>query len=418
MRVAVIGGGVVGVCTAYYLAEAGHQVAVIERYGNVAQEASFGNLDLLGPASLRPWFGPGTLSKILSMLYRPESPMAFSARFQPAMWRWLRRAVSESRVERFRQNQQRVQRLAGFSQELMQHLAQDHGLDFQQRSGAMTVFRTAKELEAAQPWLEVLGEAGVRSELLDADAARQLEPAMSADTPLHAALFTPDDWTGNCPLFVRQLRTIAQDRGVEFHFNCEVAAVKPELGGVSILIESRHVDADAVVIAAGADSGRLLKGMGIHLPMYPVKVYSASTAIQEYELAPQIALFDDCYRVALTRLGKRLRIAGCAELGSTNFDLHQKALATLVKVGDEWFPNAANYRSANFWCGPVAMLAEGVPLVGATKYANVFVNAGHGATAWGLAAGSGKVVADLLSGQRPEIDTDGLTLTRYGDRLR
>ncbi len=418
MRIAVIGGGVVGVCTAYYLAEAGHEVAVVERYGNVAQEASFGNIDLMGPAAVRPWAMPGTPSRVLRMLFRPESPMAFSSRFEPAMWGWLRRSASESAVQRFKQNQQRLHRLASYSQELMQHLVQQHDLDFQQHSGVMMMFRSAKDVEQAHSLMEALGEAGVRNELLDAEAARQLEPALSPDTTLHSALFMPDDWSGNCPLFVRQLKTIAQDRGVEFHFNSEVEAVQPELGGVSFRIGGRSVDADAVVIAAGADSARLLKGIGLSLPMYPVKVYSASTPIQEYELAPQVALFDDAYRVALTRLGKRIRIAGCAELGSSNFDLHQKAINTLVKVGDDWFPNAANYRTASFWCGPVAMLPEGVPLLGPTRYANVFVNAGHGAGAWGLAAGSGKLMADIICGRRPEIDTDGLTLTRYGDRLR
>lgn len=418
MRIAVIGGGVIGVSTAYFLAEAGHSVAVVERYGNVAQEASFGNLDLMGPSATRPLSSPGIPGRVLSMLLRPESPVCFSSRLEPAMWRWLRRSMSESKLTRFKQNQQRLRRLAIYAQDLMQHLVRQHELDFQQRSGALMMFRTAREAELAHPVMEMLGEFGSRHELMDVDAARQLEPALSADTPFHSALYMPDDWVGNCPLFVRQLKTLAQDRGVEFHFNCEVQAIRPELGGISFQVEGRHIDADAVVIAAGSDSGRLLKSIGIGLPLYPVKVYSASTPIQEYELAPQISVFDDTYRVALSRLGKRLRIAGCTELGSSNVDLHQKAVNTLVKVADDWFPNAANYRTASFWCGPAAMLPEGVPLLGATRYANVFVNAGHGSLAWSLAAGSGKIVADIVSGRRPEIDTDGLTLTRYGDRLR
>jgi D-amino-acid dehydrogenase len=418
MRIAVIGGGVVGVCTAYYLAEAGHDVSVVERYGNVAQEASFGNLDLMGPASVRPWSMPGTPSRVLRMLMRPESPMAFSARFEPAMWGWLRRSMSESSVNRFKQNQQRLHRLGTYSHELMQHLAQVHELDFQQRNGLMMMIRSAKDMDQAQPLMEALGEAGVRSELLEPEAAMQLEPTLSTDTPFQGALYMPDDWAGNCPLFTRQLKSVAQNRGVEFHFNTEVEAIQPELGGVSFRVTDRNIDVDAIVIAAGAESGRLLKSIGISLPMYPVKVYSASTQIQEYDLAPNMSVYDDTYRVALTRLGKRIRIAGCAELGSSNFNLHQKAIDTMVKVADDWFPNAANYRTATFWCGPTAMLPEGVPLLGATQYPNVFINAGHGAGSWALAAGSGKVVADIISGHRPEIDTDGLTLTRYGDRLR
>jgi D-amino-acid dehydrogenase len=268
----------------------------------------------------------------------------------------------------------------------MQHLAQTCELDFQQRSGALMMFRTSRELELAQPMMELLGEIGGRHELLDIEAARQLEPALSTETAFHSALYIPDDWSGNCPLFVRQMKSLAQDKGVEFHFNTEVQAIRAEIGGMSFQVEGRSNDTDAVVVAAGSDSVRLLKAIGISLPLYPVKVYSASTPIQEYELAPQLSVFDDTYRVGLTRLGKRIRIAGCAELGSSSFDLNQKAVNTLVKVGDDWFPNAANYRTASFWCGPAAMLPEGVPLLGATRYSNVFINTGHGAGAWALAA--------------------------------
>jgi D-amino-acid dehydrogenase len=384
MRVAVIGGGVVGVCTAYYLAEAGHEVAVVERYGNVAQEASFGNLDLMGPSSPRPWAMPGTPSKIISMLFRPESPVAFSARFEPAMWGWIRRWVAECKLPRLKLNHHRLRRLTDYSKELMEQLAHTHSLDYQQRSGVLMMFRTARDLQLAQPAIELMGAMGTRHELLDPEAARLLEPALSAETNFHS----------------------------------EVQAIRPEVGGISFQVNGRSIDVDAVVVAAGSDSAQLLKPIGVNLPLYPVKVYSASTPIQEFELAPQLSVYDDTYRVALTRLGKRIRIAGCAELGSSSVDLHQKAINTLVKVGDDWFPNAANYRTASFWCGPTGMLPEGVPLLGATRYPNVFINAGHGSGAWAMAAGSGKLLADMISGRRTDIDTDGLTLARYGDRAR
>ncbi len=416
MRVAVIGGGVVGVCTAYYLAEAGHEVTVFERYGNVAQEASFGNLDLMGPASLRPWALPGTPSRIFSMLFRPESPVAFSAQFEPAMWRWIRRWVKECQLERFSHNQRHLHRLAAYSTGLMTELAQTHQLDFQQRSGVMVMFRTARDLQQAQPILEMLGQFGSEHELLEAQTARELEPALANAAPFHAALYIPADKVGNCPLFVRQVKTLAQNRGVEFQFNQEVQSIAPELGGVSFQVDGRSIDVDAVVVAAGSDSARLLKPIGVSMPMYPVKVYSASTAIQEFDLAPQTAVFDDTYRVAMTRLGNRIRLAGCAEMGSSTVNLHRKAISTMVKVADDWFPNAANYRTANFWCGPAGMLPEGVPLLGPTKFGNVFVNAGHGSGAWAMATGSGKLVADMVSGQTPDIDAEGLTLARYGER--
>ena len=414
MRVAVIGGGVIGVSTAYYLAEAGHEVMVVERYGNVAQEASFGNVDLMGPNStLRQWTVPGLPYRALSMLFRQESPVAFSARFEPAMWSWIRRWISECRLQRFKENQQRLKMLADYSAQQMTQLIQTHEMDFQQHKAAMVMFRTAKDLQLARLTMQLLGESGTNHELLDQEAARQMEPALSTEVEFHSGLYLPDDQAGNSPLFVRQMKILCQNLGVEFHFNNHVQSIRNEQNKVELQIDGRSVMVDALVIAAGSETAKLMHGLGTHLPLYPVKVYSASAAVQEYEMAPKVSLFDDTYQVSITRLGKRIRIAGCAEMGSSSVNLHQKAVNTLVKVADDWFPNAANYRHANFWSGTAGMLPEGIPLLGATKHPNIFINAGHGAGAWALAAGSGKLLADIISQREPEINMQGLTLARY-----
>ncbi len=414
MRVAVIGGGIIGVSTAYYLAEAGHEVMVVERYGNVAQEASFGNVDLMGPNStLRQWTVPGLPYRALSMLFRQESPVSFSARFEPAMWSWIRRWISECRLQRFKENQQRLKMLADYSALQMSQLIQTHEMDFQQHKAAMVMFRTAKDLQLARLTMQLLGESGTNHELLDQEAARQMEPALSTEVEFHSGLYLPDDQAGNSPLFVRQMKILCQNLGVEFHFNNHVQSIRNEQNKVELQIDGRSVMVDALVIAAGSETAKLMHGLGTHLPLYPVKVYSASAAVQEYEMAPKVSLFDDTYQVSITRLGKRIRIAGCAEMGSSSVNLHQKAVNTLVKVADDWFPNAANYRHANFWSGTAGMLPEGIPLLGATKHPNIFINAGHGAGAWALAAGSGKLLADIISQREPEIDMQGLTLARY-----
>jgi D-amino-acid dehydrogenase len=414
MRVAVIGGGVIGVSTAYYLAEAGHEVIVVERYGNVAQEASFGNVDLMGPNStLRQWTVPGLPYRALSMLFLQESPVAFSARFEPAMWSWIRRWISECRLQRFKENQQRLKMLADYSAQQMTQLIQTHEMDFQQHKAAMVMFRTAKDLQLARLTMQLLGESGTNHELLDQEAARQMEPALSTEVEFHSGLYLPDDQAGNSPLFVRQMKILCQNLGVEFHFNNHVQSIRSEQNKVELQIDGRSVMVDALVIAAGSETAKLMYGLGTYLPLYPVKVYSASAAVQEYEMAPKVSLFDDTYQVSITRLGKRIRIAGCAEMGSSSVNLHQKAVNTLVKVADDWFPNAANYRHANFWSGTAGMLPEGIPLLGATKHPNIFINAGHGAGAWALAAGSGKLLADIISQREPEINMQGLTLARY-----
>jgi D-amino-acid dehydrogenase len=413
MQVAVIGGGVIGVCTAYFLAVAGHEVVVIERYGNVAQEASFGNTGILSPGYAVPWAAPGMPKKILSYLLKSEAPVLLKATVDPALWRWMRMWLAECEIERHRINAARMQRMVLYSRDILHSLQQDHALEYEQTTGFLQLFRSNRELEMARPAIELLAEYGIGHRLVDADAARQIEPALAVHTPLAAGLYFPQDESGNCPLFTRQLKNIAESIGVEFHFNSAVSAIDSAGDRITMHIEERSFSADAVVIAAGSDSMQLLEPLGIRMPLYPVKGFSATALIKNLDEAPLAALMDESYKVAISRMGNRIRIAGTAEIGSRTLDFRDAALRTLIKVGNDWFPDAANYNTASFWCGAPLMLPDGLPLLGTTSARNVFINTGHGLTGWAMAAGSGKVLADIISGKTPDIDIDGLTLSRY-----
>lgn len=414
MQVAVIGGGVIGVCTAYFLAAAGHEVVVIERYGNVAQEASFGNAGVIAPGYVAPWAAPGMPGKILSSLFKSESAVLLKPTMNRELWRWARMWLKECNLERYRINRTRMQRVASYSREILQKLTAHYELNYEQSTGVLQLFRSQRELDLARPAIEFLMESGLAHRMLDPDEARRIEPALSAHTPLAAALHLPQDESGNCPLFTRQLRHIAESMGVEFHFNSTVSALASEGRRVSMRIGEKAFSADAVVIAAGIDSVRLLEPLGIQIPLFPVKGYSATAFIKDFEHAPLSALIDESYKVWITRLGSRVRVAGIADLGSRGPDLREAALRTLVKVGDDWFPNAANYHNATYWCGLRPMLPDAAPLLGATPVDNVFINIGHGSAGWAMAAGSGKIVSDLVSGHAADIDMTGLTLGRYG----
>ena len=414
MQVAVVGGGVAGVCTAYFLAAAGHQTVVLERYSNVALETSFGNAGLMAPGHAAPWAAPGMPQKLLSYLFKPESPAVLKPGMNPTLWRWMRRWLAECDIARFRVNKMRMQRLAVYSNALMALLREHHGLDYEQTRGLLQLFRSQAERAMAQPLLTLLDESGIAHQLLDPDQARLVEPALAYHTPLNSALHIPDDEAGNCPLFTRQLRMIAQDMGVVFHFDSSVDEIAVDGRGVGLRIGEQRFSADAVVLAAGYDSLPLLQKLGLRMPLYPVKAYSASVSIREFDQAPLASLSDESYKVSISRLGTRIRVAGTAELGFPAPELREAALRTLVKVGEDWFPDAANYNASTFWSGVWPMLPDGVPVIGPTPLSNVYVNLGHGASGWAMAAGSGKLIADMISGQQPDIDTEGLTLSRYG----
>lgn len=413
-QVAVIGGGVVGVCTAYFLAQAGHDVVVIERHENVAQEGSFSNAGIVAPGYVTPWAAPGMPGKILSHLLKSESPVILKPTLDRALWRWVRQWLSECELDRYRVNRTRMQRIAFYSHDILRQLSEYYQLDYEQTQGVLQLLRSAKDLKLAEPAIALLAENEVPHQVLDADGARAVEPSLAPDTPLAGAVYLPQDEAGNCPLFAKRLKHIATSIGVQFHFGCTVEAIEAESRGVVLHIDGGRFPADAVVIAAGIESAQLLKPLGIQVPLYPVKGYAATATIKNFDRAPRAALLDEAYKVAITRLGSRIRIAGTAELGSRGTDLQERALRTLTRVGDDWFPDAANYAKANFWCNMRPMLPDGPPLLGATPVRNVYLNIGHGSTGWAMAAGSGKVVADIVSGYAPEIDMDGLTVSRYG----
>jgi D-amino-acid dehydrogenase len=417
MRVLVIGAGIIGVTTAFELRGRGFEVTVLERRPGVAQEASYANAGVLSAAYAGPWAQPGMPLKVLRSLWRDASPVILRPGIDPAQWRWIARWLGECRLQRFIVNKQRMQRLAEYSRAVLHEWRSRHGLDYEQSRGWLQLFRTDADLERARPSIEVLSQAGTAHRLLDAAGCRALEPALIDATPLAGGLHLPDEETGNCAYFARLIKDLAAAAGVEFRFETPVKALAIDGGRFRAAgTPTGAVAGDAVVVAAGADSGRLLRGTGARLPLYPVKGYSLTARITRDEFAPLVSVMDEAYKVAITRMGNRLRIAGTAELGNRRLELRDAALGTLLRVARDWFPGAAAYSQSRAWVGARPMLPDGPPVLGATAVPNVYLNLGHGSTGWSMACGSARVVADLVAGSAPQIDLDGLTIERFGRR--
>ena len=414
MRVVVVGAGIVGVCTAHFLRRAGFDVTVLERRSGVAQEGSFANAGVMAPGYVGPWASPGMPRKVLSYLFRPEAPVVFRPSFDLALWRWLRRWLGECELERYRRNRARMQRLAFYSQGELRALRAQYAMDYEQATGYLQLFRTEAEIEATAASRTLLGELGVRHVLLDAGQCRALEPALHPATPLAGGLHLPDDETGNCAYFAHQLKDIAIAEGAEFRFGISVLGFDASSNEIRALNTSAGpVSGDAFVMAGGIDSRPLLERLGVRLPMIAVKGYSATAAITAFEHAPFLSVMDETYKVAITRMGNRMRVAGTAELGTHGMELRERALGTLLKVAHDWFPYAASYRLGKFWVGARPMLPDGPPVLGATPISNLYLNTGHGSSGWVMATGSARIVADIIAGREPGIDIDGLTLDRY-----
>jgi D-amino-acid dehydrogenase len=421
MRVIVIGGGIIGLATAFYLNARGAQVLLIEREGDVARMTSKGNAGVISPGCVTPWAAPGMPLKILKYLWKPQSPLIYRPQWNGRQWMWVRRWLGECAAARFRVNKQRMQRIAYYSQRCLAEFRAAHEMEYWRTQGFLQVYRSEFDLHMAQPGIRVLEEAGIAHSVLNGDASFDVEPSLrwAAVKPV-AALHLPDDETGDCAVFASRLRTVCEAAGVEFLFDTDVSALA-RLGNCVDGVVVRRLDgelsslsADAVVVAGGVDSRALLAPLGIELPLYPVKGYSATLPVKDEAKVLRAAVMDEALKIGMTRMGPVVRVAGTAELGDGIRALRAKATATLIKVVSDWFPEGVDLKAdPHFWVGLRPMTPDGPPVLGATPLRNLYLNAGHGSTGWAMAMGSGRVVADITTGRVPDIDLSGLTLERY-----
>jgi D-amino-acid dehydrogenase len=420
-RVAVVGAGIVGTCTAWYLCRRGFDVTVFERRDDVARETSWGNAGVIAPGYVTPWAAPGMPRKVLSYLFAAEAPVLFRPVASAALARWILAWLRECELARYRVNKSRMQRLAFYSRSQLYALRAELGIDDGRRPGYLQLLRSARDLTMIGPARALLQENGVPHRLLDAAECRTLEPALASGTALAGGLHLPEDESASCPAFAQGLARAARDAGVRFAFGRTVSNLVVEgRAAVGLRVAGGPDPApvvrrfDAVVVAGAVDSLPLLAEHGIRLPIWPVKGYSTTLPLARPDRGPRRAMIDEAYKVAITPFDGHIRVAGTAELGSHRLEPRPAALRTLVKVGRDWFPDAADWSAATCWVGARPMTPDGPALLGRTPIAGLFVNMGHGSTGWAMAAGAGRVVADVVAGRPPEIDLEGLTLDRLG----
>ncbi len=402
MKIAIIGAGIIGVTTAYELAVDGHEVHVFERRSSACEETSFANAGVLAPGYVTPWAAPGMPTKVLKYLFKSHAPVRVGLPFKHGELAWMRQWLKACNPDHYAANRASMQSLASYSFERLQTLTQTLQLDYDRADGYMTLIRSEEELTHMQASLQVLKDVGYEHKVLDAAAARKIEPALSTDTTLHAAVHLPNDAVANCRQFALLLRTKAEALGAKFHFNHTAASlIQHGLQGISIGEESFN----QVVVSAGVDSGKLLSPLGVHLPLIPVYGYSISAPIREPMDAPVSGVMDERFKVAISRIGNRVRVAGGAHIGGDEDKINESAIQTLYKVLGDWFPGAADTKSqVQVWKGARPMLPDGPPRVGASGVQNVWLNLGHGSSGWALSCGSARLLADKISGKKPTID--------------
>lgn len=414
MKIAIVGAGIIGVTTAWELASDGHEVAVFERRGAAAEESSFANAGVVAPGYVTPWAGPGMRAKVLRSLLSTHGAVKLrwplSSRDVGFMARWQRAC----KLETYLANRSRMQRLAFYSRSRLHAISEACELEYERSDGYMVLLRSKREKKLVQAGLEVLRAAGSNFRELDADEARKIEPALSTDTALAGAIHLPDDEVANCRQFALLLKWEAEALGAQFHFNCDLAPLSRSAPtSLSLAAGSEAHRFDAVVVCAGVDSAALLQPLGLRIPLAPVYGHSVSAQIREPLNAPRSAVMDERYKVAISRLGLRVRVAGSAELGGSQAKLNPASLETLYKVLQDWFPGAVTLRSGvQQWKGARPMLPDGPPILGASGVPGIWLNLGHGSSGWALSCGSARVVADLIAGRDAGIDLEGLGIER------
>lgn len=411
MHVLVLGAGVIGVTSAWYLAEAGHDVTVVDRQSEPAMETSFANGGQISAAHAEPWAKPSVLPKILRWLGREDAPMLFRWRTDPAQWRWALGFLAECAPGRFERNVIRLAALARFSQAQLSALREHTGLEYDSLQRGILHFCTeAREFDSLARHATAMRRLGFAREALSAADCIALEPALAgSQVPIAGGVYTPTDESGDAHLFTQRLAEQAAARGVAFRFGAQIQGIEAhdaKVGGVR-LASGERIAADATVVALGSYSTRLLAALGVRLPVYPLKGYSITVPLKADEAAaPHVSLTDEAHKIVITRLGDRLRAAGTAELAGYDTTVNAVRCDAIARRIRALFPALDFGDDLGFWAGLRPATPSNVPLVGATRFENLFLNTGHGTLGWTLACGSGRALADLISGRPPEVALD------------
>ncbi|MBO9528292.1 MAG: D-amino acid dehydrogenase [Acinetobacter oleivorans] len=415
MRVIVLGSGVIGVASAYYLAQQGAEVTVLDRQAGPAEETSFGNAGQISPGYSTPWAAPGIPFKAVKWMFQHHAPLAIN--LDGSMWQlqWMAQMLKNCNPQSYAVNKERMMRVAEYSRDCLRELRKDTGINYENRAkGTLQLFRKEAQMEAVQRDISVLQECGVSYELLNGNELGRVEPALAnAQDKLVGGLHLPNDETGDCYLFTNALAQIAKELGVNFQFNQNVEKLiveGDEIKGVQV--NGTVLTADRYVLAFGSYSRDFLKPLDLQLPVYPVKGYSLTIPIVDPAFAPQSTVLDETYKIAITRFDQRIRVGGMAELSGFNLGLNEDRRATLQMVTQDLFPGG-DMAQASFWTGLRPMTPDSTPIIGATRFKNLFLNTGHGTLGWTMACGSGKLISDIVLNHKTEISTDGLSIQRY-----
>ena len=412
MKVLVLGSGLLGTTSAWFLNKNGHDVTVIDRQPNAGMETSFANGGQISVSHAEPWANPGAPKKIFSWLMKEDAPLLFRLRADARQWRWGMQFLRECTAARTRHNIIQIVNLGLYSRSTLQALRAETGIQYDcLTKGILHFYTNQKEFDAAIEPTRIMREFGCDREVIDREQAVKLEPTLAGiKDRIAGATFTQSDESGDAHQFTRNLADMAQQKGVNFKYNTTVLRIVSEGGRVSGVwvrnAEGREelLTADNYVLAMGSYSPMLAKPLGIDLLVYPAKGYSATLELERPELAPQVSLTDDEYKLVFSRLGNRLRIAGTAELNGYSTELNMVRCKAITRRVMALFPGIADPETAQYWTGLRPATPSNVPYIGKTRYSNLFLNTGHGTLGWTHSCGSGRAIADIVSGRVPEVD--------------
>jgi len=417
MKVLILGSGVIGVTSAWYLAKSGHDVTVVDRQSSVANETSFANAGQISPGYSAPWAAPGIPVKAMKWLMQELAPLKISIKdLDTETLGWMTKMVANCNTKDYHINKSRMMRVAEYSRDCLRALRKEIDIEYDHRTkGTLQVFRTASQVKSSKKDIEVLAECGVEHKILTAEDCLAYEPALKHTIhKIVGGIQLPNDETGDCHKFVTELAKKCEQLGVKFVMDTKIEKVNKQGNQITSVSTSKgEMTADAYLMALGSYSTHMLANVGIRVPVYPIKGYSLSLPIEDYSAAPESTIMDETYKVAITRLGERIRVGGTAEITSYNLALLEKRRKNIEFSIADLFPHAGDLQKGEFWTGLRPMTPDGTPILGKTQIDNLFLNTGHGTLGWTMSVGSAKFVSDVINSQTPDIDSEGLSVARY-----